>query len=134
MEDALRTSIVVAALIVAFLALPVRAASNADPVEPAFPSELQGVWDVHPWPCSASEPSDSDMRFLIEDGKRRNYEDDDTLASIEQIADAPRAWRVVSTSSLDPERANLEARIYVLAGGRLTVADDQRTEVYVRCE
>ncbi len=133
MEDALKTSIV-AALIVVFLALPVRAVSSADPVEPAFPPELQGVWDVHPWPCSASEPSDGDMRFLIEGGMRRNYEDDDALASIEPIADAPRAWRVVSTSSLDPERARLEARIYVLAGDRLTVADDQRTEVYVRCD
>lgn len=100
---------------------------------PGFPRELQGVWDAHPWPCSAAGPSDSDMRFTIEGSKRRNYEDDDTLVSVEELAAVPRTWRVRSLSSLDTRQSLVDTRIYILAGDRLTVADDGRTEVYVRC-
>lgn len=133
MEDALKIALAAVFLTISLM-FPVHSARGEEPSGPSFPSELQGVWDVHPWPCSADEPSDSDMRFLIEGSKRRNYEDDDTLVSMEEIAAAPRAWRVLSTSSLDPERTHVDARIYVLAGDRLTVADEGRTEVYVRCK
>jgi len=73
------------------------------------------------------------MRFTIEGSKRRNYEDDDTLVSVEELAAVPRTWRVRSLSSLDTRQSLVDTRIYILAGDRLTVADDGRTEVYVRC-
>ena len=125
---------ITAVSLAAFLVFPAQVARGGPVSGAAFPSELHGVWDAYPWPCVAGEQSDSDTRFLIEGRMRRNYEDDDTLVSIEEIAADPRAWRVSSTSSLDPDRSRTEARIYVLAGDRLTVADGGRTEVYIRCE
>lgn len=129
MEDALKTfaAVLLLSAIFSCQAAPVGAASAT------FPVELQGVWDAHPWPCDAAVPSDSDMRFLIEGGVRRNYEDDDILVSLDRIAIEPSAWRVSSVSSLDPDGSREDARIYVLAGDRLTVADEARTEVYTRC-
>lgn len=120
------------AALFASLMLTVQAGEGGGPPA-AFPSELHGVWDAYPWPCTAAGPSDSDMRFTIEGNKRRNYEDDDTVVSIEELATAPRTWRMVSSSSLDPARSFIDTRIYILTGNRLTVADDGRTEVYVRC-
>lgn len=100
----------------------------------AFPRELQGVWDVHPWPCVADESSDSDMRFKIGAQHRANYEDRDTLKSIRRLADSPSTWLVHSTSSLDPLDATGDATIYVLKEDTLAVTDGERAEVYVRCK
>ncbi len=127
----MRTAIGTAAVAM-LLAFPVQLALAAGG-NAMFPTELHGVWDMHPWPCRADEASDSDMRFLIEGGSRRNYEDTDTLLAVQQLATDPRTWRVVATSSLDPSDTDGEAQIYVLAGDTLAVTDGKRAEVYVRC-
>lgn len=132
MEDALKTAAAVVLLVLNAL-LPSQISAADEVVGTTFPSELEGVWDAHPWPCDAAAQSDSDTRLLIEGGRRRNYEDDDILLSVDRIATQPDAWRILSVSSLDPGSSRKEARIYVLAGDRLTVADEGRTEVYIRC-
>ncbi|MBJ6982702.1 hypothetical protein [Luteimonas sp. MC1572] len=99
-----------------------------------FPHELRGVWDAYPMPCVADEPSDSDMRFTISEHVRGNYEDTDTLVSIERVATAPMTWRVVATTSLDPSDDVGEATIYVLKMDTLAVTNGERAEVYIRCK
>lgn len=123
--------VIAAALLVACQVFPAKAAGTGD--GPMFPSELHGVWDAYPWPCVDDGPSDSDMRFAIDGNVRGNYEDIDTLVSIEEIATAPRTWRVVATTSLDPTDVEGDARIYVLQGNTLAVTDGRRADVYVRC-
>jgi hypothetical protein len=129
MEDIMRFLYVVVALAACYL-FPVAA---ADPPDAIFPSELRGVWDAYPWPCVADEISDSDMRFRISEHARENYEDTDTLVSIERLATSPMTWRVVATTSLDPSDDVGEATIYVLKEDAVAVTDGQRAEVYIRC-
>lgn len=118
-----------------FVACTLFSAAAADPESDSkFPSELRGVWDAYPWPCVAEKPSDSDMRFTISDYVRGNYEDSDTLVSIERLATAPMTWRVVATSSLDPSDDVGEATVYVLKEDTLAVTNGERAEVYIRCK
>jgi hypothetical protein len=130
MEDIMRF-LFVAVVLAACHLFP---AAAADPAKATFPRELRGVWDAYPWPCVADEVSDSDMRFAINEHVRENYEDTDTLVSIQRIATMPMTWRVVATSSLDPSDEVGEATIYVLKDGALAVTNGERAEVYIRCK
>lgn len=98
-----------------------------------FPTEIVGVWDAYPLPCVVDGPSDSDMRIRIAGNMLHGYENNDTVRSIEQVAESPMAWRVVTISDIAPEEIQGEADIYVLRRDTLTITNGERAYTYIRC-
>lgn len=118
-----------------FLPLSVAmAASPPDTGSAQFPAEILGVWDAYPLPCVDNGPSDSDTRIQVVKDVLHGYENNDALRSIEQIAEAPLAWRVVTISDIAPVEIQGEADIYVLRGNTLTITNGERAHTYIRCK
>jgi len=98
-----------------------------------IPAELVGIWDLASVPCAGQGNPDSDTRLVIAASGIDNYEQ--TFAPVEavRVSDGPRAWRIRSNLRFEGESREYQA-LYVLArDGRLTIVDDNRTEVYGRC-
>lgn len=108
-------------------------AKAADQGNTQFPAEILGVWDAYPLPCVDDGPSDSDTRIHVGKDVLHGYENNDALRSIEQVADAPLTWRVVTVSDVAPSEIQGEADIYVLRGDTLTITNGERAHTYIRC-
>lgn len=118
------------------LSLVVPMTTTADPgagERTHFPAEILGVWDAYPLPCVDDGPSDSDTRIHVVENVLHGYENNDALRSINQIADAPMTWRIVTVSDVAPSEIQGEADIYVLRGNTLTITNGERAHTYVRC-
>lgn len=110
------------------------AASDGVGLAPGFPPQLFGIWDLGPRPCRLPVNEDSDSPIRIEAGMLHGYEHFDMPVRIEQISDAPTAWRIVSTETYLGSQVTEQVRIFVLADDSLVVTDGTQARQYRKCE
>ncbi|GAB3380110.1 hypothetical protein [Lysobacter fragariae] len=101
-----------------------------------YPAVLHGVWQGSFQNCQSPDGLDSDTRIEISANKLLDYEQWNDPVSIVQISKKPLAWKVVSMLQIDGY-ATRQEEVFVLSGqnnGMLTIADENRSAIYARCD
>lgn len=100
-----------------------------------YPKEIRGVWELsHRGPCKSPLERDTQSAIEIEAGLLHEYEEQIRPVAINKLATLRAAWAVRFRSDAD-EYQSTDRAIFVLnERDQLTIANDRRTNVYVRCE
>ncbi|SON95853.1 putative exported protein [Xanthomonas citri pv. fuscans] len=105
----------------------------AKPRQPtAYPTEIQGVWNLGPQSCRLPVNPDSDSPIHIEKTRLHGYEHEETPVSIKLVSNAPHAWVVSATSDIAPDVRTDD--LYILKGEHLVISDGESVKQYRRCK
>ena len=105
--------------------------SSGGPV--SMPMELQGVWQPGPEPCVLPGNLDSDSRIEIKTYVIQGYEHSSVPLKVTRVSASPAAWRIEYLETYGGYNDRYAA-IFALSGDRaMTVVDESRPEIYVRC-
>lgn len=99
----------------------------------SMPKELQGVWQPGPHPCVFPGNLDSDSRIEIKAHVIRGYEDSRVPLEVKRVSESPAAWRIDYLLEIG-DYADPYSAIFALSGeNAMTIVDESRPEIYVRC-
>ena len=114
---------------------PASAEARVKAAPTRYPKEIRGVWELsHLGPCKLPLEQDTQSAIEIEAGLLHEYEEQIRPVAINKLATLRAAWAVRSRSDAD-EYQSTDRAIFVLnERDQLTITDDRRTNVYVRCE
>lgn len=98
----------------------------------AYPTELQGMWDLGPQSCKLPLNPDSDSPIRIEKTRLHGYEHEETPVSIKLVSTDPHAWVVSAKSDIAPDIRTDD--LYILKGEHLVISDGESVKQYRRCK
>ncbi len=98
----------------------------------AYPTELQGMWDLGPQSCKLPLNPDSDSPIRIEKTRLRGYEHEEVPVAIKLVSTGPHAWVVSAKSDIAPDIRTDD--LYILKGEHLVISDGESVKQYRRCK
>lgn len=133
-QELMKKRLLLTALIVLSTA-PLSAETRVRTASITYPKEIRGVWELsHLGPCKSPLEQDTQSAIEIEAGLLHEYEEQIRPVGINKLATFRAAWAVRFRSDAD-EYQSTDRAIFVLnERDQLTIVNDRRTNVYVRCE